>query len=103
MTTQQRANEALSRSTPDTPIEQRLALLRDRCGYSPDGDDEGIDALLAYKDALEDEIRAQGLTLASIASGVPTGDSWRSASSYMEFVAEVLDDAEVGRPVHYGN
>lgn len=31
------------------PLEQ----LRHECGYSPDGEDEGVDALIDYKDALE--------------------------------------------------
>jgi hypothetical protein len=39
--------------------------------------------------------------LAKIAAGVPQKDTWRSAADFMEYVAEILDKAQIARPDCY--
>ncbi|HEX7246456.1 MAG TPA: hypothetical protein VF245_12925 [Solirubrobacterales bacterium] len=73
-------------------------------GYSDGNDDDetgGVDALIDYKNAVEERLTLALDTLASIATGVPREDEWRSAADFMEATARTLDLADVPRPEHY--
>lgn len=91
-----------------------LTELQRACGYIDGAEDDetgGIDALIAYKDALEDRVRfLEGSEAAKseaaraaerIAAQVPREDEWDSAADFMEHAAETLDIYGVARPAHY--
>lgn len=89
-------------------------------GYSDEPENDiaiGSDALIAYKDALEDAVRGlcadpdedkawwcseAARAAERIAEGVPSEDEWRSAADFMQHAAETLDIYGVARPKHYG-
>lgn len=78
----------------------RLETLRAEIGYSEE-EEGSVDALIDYKNALEELAAADGQLLAEIAAGVPTDVTWRSAAEFMERVAALLDAAGIARPARY--
>lgn len=91
------ALEALAELDPCTAIAESIPY-----SDGADGDDEGgVDALIDYKNALEDALRRATDTLREIASGVPKDDEWRSAADFMEATAATLDRGGVERPERY--
>ena len=77
-----------------------LAELRAACDYDPEGE-ASMDALIAYKNALEELAVRQGAALSQIAADVPREDEWHSAVDFMGDAAETLDVYDIERPEHY--
>ena len=83
-----------------------LAQLAADVGYSDDTDDPNqgsMEALIDYKNALEDRCRQLEGLLAAIAGKLPTDDEWRPAADFTEAVASMLDAHAIERPEHYSD
>lgn len=78
----------------------RLAALKAEHGYS-EVEESGVDALIDYKNAVEDRLVEVLDLLDYVAAEVPTQDEWRSAADFMETTATRLDHLGIERPEHY--
>lgn len=99
---------------PTAPMEHlagiaRAAEYHDGAGFPddhPDGDDCPVDALIDYKNALEEEVARllpEAEAARRIATGVPRKPDWRSGASFLEGVASILDQHDVSRPDYYAD
>lgn len=85
-------------SVPDA-----LDDLAKEIGYSDGADDDeagGVDALIDYKNALEDRCRSLEGTLRGVGFCLPREDDWDGGPGRLEDIAEILDRGLVERPAH---
>lgn len=88
----------------ERPGQAACRELAEEIGYSDGSDDDetgGVDALIDYKNALEDRYCEAVDALHALAAGVPMLDEWRSAADFMEYAAATLDRVPIARPDHY--
>lgn len=86
---------------PPAVVVDALAELRKEIGYSDGADDDetgGVDALIDYKNALEDRCGQLEKTLGMIGHVLPRNESWDGGPGRLEDIAEMLDAGLVERP-----
>lgn len=78
-----------------------LADLAKEIGYSDGADDDesgGVDALIDYKNALEERCHHLEATLGEVGHVLPRSESWDGGPGRLEDIAGILDRGLVPRP-----
>lgn len=78
-----------------------LAELAKEIGYSDGADDDetgGVDALIDYKNALEERCHRLEATLGEVGHCLPKSESWDGGPGRLEDIAGILDRGLVPRP-----
>lgn len=83
--------------------EERARMIALASGVLETSTENLIAQIIAVVAPIERKLAVAIEALTEIAGGVPRDDEWRSAASFMEYVAEILEHAGVNRPAHYEN
>ena len=90
-------HDDVERFLPADPLD----VLAEEIGYSDESDDDetgGVDALIDYKNALEERCRSLESTLGEIGHCLPKSESWDGGPGRLEDIAAILDRGLVERP-----